>query len=315
MSTAGNGISHRLNTQSTSSQGTVDLLADLVAHAHTSTIFDRAWYSGAWSFAFDLSAHGFHVVTAGKVTLRVGDEVVVLGAGDMALVTTAHTVSGRPGARTVPFTPEAAAPFLAREGAGEVCMMCGAYTIEAGAEHPVFSNLPECIVVRAGEAHGGLTRLIALLDIELSEHQPGARTVAARLVDAMLVHILRHWIAQSCPGAAGWLKALDDPMLARALALMHHGYARDWDLSALARAVHTSRSTLARRFRAEVGTPPMRFLTRRRLGVARGLLRDTRLTLDEIAAQVGYSSAFALSKAFKREYGHAPTHDEAARSA
>lgn len=315
MSTPGNGMSKRPNEPPALAASPLDLLADLVTHAHTSTVFDRAWYAGAWSFAFDLRAHGFHVINAGEATLRVGAREVVLGPGDVALVTTRHTISSRPGAPTVPFSHEAAAPFLTEEGAGDVCMMCGAYTIEAGAEDPVFANLPELIVVRAQEASEGLGRLIALLDLELGVRHPGARTVAARLVDAMLVHILRHWIARSCPGAVGWLNALDDPMLARALALMHHDYAQDWDLHTLARAAHTSRSTLARRFSAEVGTPPMRFLTRRRLGVARALLRDTRLTLDEIAAQVGYSSAFALSKAFKREYGHAPTHDEAARSA
>ena len=64
---------------------------------------------------------------------------------------------------------------------------------------------------------------------------------------------------------------------------------------------------LARNFVAAVGTTPMRFLTQRRLSVAKGLTERTTMTLDEIAGRVGYSSAFSLSKAFKQEFQHSPS--------
>jgi AraC-like DNA-binding protein len=105
-----------------------------------------------------------------------------------------------------------------------------------------------------------------------------------------------------------WIRGLRDPVVARALALIHNEYARSWTLDTLARASGASRATLARNFVAAVGTTPMRFLTERRLSVAEGLMRRTAMTLEEIAAEVGYGSAYSLSKAFKREFGAAPAH-------
>ena len=150
--------------------------------------------------------------------------------------------------------------------------------------------------------------LIGLLDHEFESFAPGGRTLASCLVDAMLVCILRHWIASDGPSPANWIRGLRAPVLARSLALIHNGYAAVWTLDMLARAAGASRAALARNFAAAVGTTPMRFLTERGLSVAKGLIRRSTMTLDEIAGELGYGSAFSLSKAFKRECGSAPAH-------
>jgi len=170
----------------------------------------------------------------------------------------------------------------------------------------VFDNLPPAIILRAGERHPSVDAMVQVIDSEFRRQAPGARAVATRLIDAMLVYILRHWIESDCPRASRWLKALRDPVLARALALVHSRYREAWTLDTLARAVGTSRASLARNFAAEVGTPPMLFLAQRRLMVARGLLETSAMSLDEIAGEVGYASGFSLSKAFKRQYGESP---------
>ncbi|MEM1349854.1 MAG: helix-turn-helix domain-containing protein, partial [Myxococcota bacterium] len=147
-----------------------------------------------------------------------------------------------------------------------------------------------------------------LLDVEVQHEAPGSHTVIRRLVDALLVYALRHHIERASPTQLGWLNALRDPALSRALSLMHKEYAKPWTLESLARASGTSRASLARHFVAEVGSTPIQYLTARRLHAARRLMVHTTLSLDEVADEVGYASAFSLSKAFKRHFGAAPTH-------
>ncbi len=67
-----------------------------------------------------------------------------------------------------------------------------------------------------------------------------------------------------------------------------------------------SRVNLTRRFTDLVGQPPMTYLRERRLALAADLLREPDATLAAAAARVGFSSAFALSAAFKREHGISP---------
>jgi transcriptional regulator GlxA family with amidase domain len=87
---------------------------------------------------------------------------------------------------------------------------------------------------------------------------------------------------------------------------MREGLGHPWTIDELARAVSTSRTSLADRFRLATGLPPMRYLTRLRIAAAARELRASTSTLAEIAARVGYSSDIALSKAFHRDMGVSP---------
>lgn len=288
--------------------GDLDLLADLVGRSAVGTLSARAWYAGRWSLHFASSEEvGFHIVGAGEVFLRLEDGTVeTLRQGDVALVSTAHVLASDLRRTPQPFTLERGAAMAVGEDEGDICLLCGAYRLERSGPHPVFDNLPPAIILRAGHRHPSVEAMVQVIDSEFRRQAPGARAVATRLIDAMLVYILRHWIESDCPRASRWLKALRDPVLARVLALMHTQYQTAWTLDTLARAAGTSRASLARNFSAEVGTSPMQFLTERRLVVARGLLETSALSLDQIAGEVGYASGFSLSKAFKRQYGESP---------
>ena len=304
-------MSNRLETVSAVAPGPaseLDLLADIVRSSHVGTLSARGWYAGAWSLRFEASRDcGFHIVTAGEVTLQLDDGTAhALHAGDVVLVSAPHVLATDLRRRPRPFSKEVAAGMAVEEAEADTGLLCGAYLLDDVAQHPVFSNLPETIILRAGARDPSVDAMIAVLDAEFRTHAPGSRAVADRLIDAMLVYILRHWVQSDCPRASGWLKALRDPVLGRALALIHGQYAQTWTLERLARASGTSRASLARHFTAEVGTSPMQFLTERRLSVARGLVQNTAMSLDEVATAVGYASGFSLSKAFKRTYGESP---------
>jgi transcriptional regulator GlxA family with amidase domain len=92
----------------------------------------------------------------------------------------------------------------------------------------------------------------------------------------------------------------------KAIAAMRAAPRRRWTVAALARIAGLSRAPFARRFRESTGMSPFRWLTELRLGLAKERLRETDLPLATLASELGYSSEFALSKAFKRTFGLAP---------
>ena len=148
--------------------------------------------------------------------------------------------------------------------------------------------------------------LAGLLAAEVERDAPGQEAVLDRLLDLLLITALRAWFARPQARPPAWYAASADPVVGRALGLLHHNPAPPWTVAALARATGVSRATLARRFTDLVGEPPMSFLTGWRLALAADLLRDPDTTLGAVARQVGYGSPFALSTAFKRAHGVSP---------
>ena len=136
--------------------------------------------------------------------------------------------------------------------------------------------------------------------------RPGVQTVISRLTEIMFVQAMRVWMASQPAGQGGWLSALRDPHIGAALGLIHRAPERPWSVTALARAVAMSRSPFAARFTALVGEPPLAYITRWRMHLAARHFRSDRLSVSDVADRVGYTSAAALSKAFKRCFGVAP---------
>ena len=141
---------------------------------------------------------------------------------------------------------------------------------------------------------------------EFAEARPGASVMLSRLSELLFVEAMRGYIDSLPAGRAGWLAGLRDPVVGRALALLHTRIDRPWTADELANAVHLSRSAFAERFTALVGMPPMRYLNNWRMQVAAQRLRECRHSVAQIAAEVGYESEFAFANAFKRGFGVTP---------
>lgn len=291
-----------------SDDASLDLFAELLTHTQ-SALFGRTWFASPWALRYtEPRAWGFHHILQGACFACVDDHPpLTLRAGDLLIVGRPHTLTSKPGLPARPFDPKRDVVAHPTPDA-HVGLLCGAYLFASDdAPHPLLTALPSHILLRAAQLPEALPHLIALLASELDEPRPGAGPLRARLMEAVLVYALRAWLRQHDPSrASSPLCALRDPALARALALMHRHPARPWTLAQLARAVGMSRATLARRFHDTVGVAPMHYLTQRRLALARRLLRSSNDTLQTIAAQVGYSSAFALSRAFSRAFGLPP---------
>ncbi|MET7473105.1 AraC family transcriptional regulator [Streptomyces sp. NPDC005648] len=252
---------------------------------------------------------GFHVVLAGGCWLRPdGDGApVTLGAGDVVLLPhgAGHVLADAPGdtARAVPF--EQMRRPAGDPGGREAELLCGKYRLDHSRVHPLLAELPEVVHLpnRVG-AHPELRAAVDLLARELDDRRPGSCLALPSLLDLLLIYMVRAWMAQAETGA--WPTVLSDPVTTAALRALHSDPAAPWTNDRLAAEAGVSRATLARRFTTLVGRPPMAYLTWWRLTRTATLLRDTDTPLASVARETGYSSPYALSHAFSREFGVTP---------
>jgi AraC-like DNA-binding protein len=186
---------------------------------------------------------------------------------------------------------------------GGTVLLIGTYQLRTATSRRLLAALPAALVVPRDERHAGF---IPLLDEEITQDRPGQDVVLDRMLDLLLIAVLRTWFAQPADEQPAWHRAPGDPVVGPALRLLHEEPARPWTVAALAARTGVSRATLARRFTELVGEPPMTYLTGWRLALAADLLREPDATIGSVARRVGYGSAFALSAAFKRVHGVSP---------
>jgi AraC-like DNA-binding protein len=192
---------------------------------------------------------------------------------------------------------------------GETVTLTGTYQLRSETSRRLLEALPPLLVVPADAWD---SPLVPYLAAEIVKDDPGQEAVLDRLLDLLLISVLRVWFARPEAEAPGWYRAHSDPVVGPALRLLHNSPSEQWTVASLASAIGVSRAALARRFNALVGEPPMSFLTHWRLTLAADLLREPGATVGSVAPQVGYGSAFALSTAFKRVRGISPQEHRAA---
>jgi AraC-like DNA-binding protein len=187
---------------------------------------------------------------------------------------------------------------------GSSVLLIGKYRGPGDIATRLLSALPPLLVIPRA-AHGE-SALVSLLAEETGRNEPGQDLVLDRLLDLLLVASLRAWFSRPDVDAPGWYRANGDPVVGPVLRLIHAHPDHPWTVAALAGRTGVSRATLARRFTNLVGMPPMAYLTEWRIDLAADLLQNSDTTIDAVARQVGYGSAFALSTAFKRARGISP---------
>jgi AraC-like DNA-binding protein len=195
---------------------------------------------------------------------------------------------------------------------GSSVMLVGTYETHSEVSQRLLAALPAVLFLRA---HMWTSPLIPVLAEEVVKDEPGQSVVLDRLLDLLLVAALRAWFSRPEAEPPSWYRAYGDPVVGKAMGMLHHNPAEPWTVASLAAEIGVSRAALARRFTELVGEPPMTFLTGWRLALAADLLREPGSTISAVARQVGYGSPYALSTAFKRAYGTSPKqHRLAARA-
>jgi AraC-like DNA-binding protein len=260
----------------------------------------------------------FHVVTSGAVSVDLGDgELTTLHSGDVALVTQgaghrlcSDPAAPAPGILDLPRDEVSRRYEVLRHGGGGALtrMMCGAVRFDHPAARSLVALLPEIIYLDAAGTPDlvWMQGTLALIAAETKHLRPGGEAVITRLADVLIIQAIRGWMETDPSAQTGWLGALRDPQIGRALSLIHGDPARAWTVAALADELPMSRSAFAARFTELVGEPVMRYVTRWRMRVAINTLQEEGATVAELADRLGYRSEAAFARAFKRVTGVAP---------
>jgi AraC-like DNA-binding protein len=282
--------------------------------------FYAAWELGApWGLSFRSAKFApFHYVESGEMWLVTNDgRRVHLEAGDVVVLFDGggHRLVDRVASRAERIeTVRARQPGKTTQrygGGGRASrLVCGKFLVDERESAPAsLRQLPAMVHIRRERVAvlEAFTRTLELLAQEVRGPEAGAERAAALLTETLLIHVLRVVLTQDEPAAAGWMEGLRDPQIAAALSAIHAEPEKRWTLAALARRAGLSRSVFAERFHARLGTPPMTYLARWRLRLAARWLRETNLSVSEILHRLGYASAPAFHRAFKREHGVAPS--------
>lgn len=255
----------------------------------------------------------FHIVTRGACALeRPAHGPLELDAGDILLLPhgDSHVVRNRGGGRPGAITTEYRNAIRTRTSVDiepDTELVCGRLRFEAVANSPLVSALPDVIVLRTRD-RPLLERFHALLQgirDELDGGQPGARAIASDLASALFVMMLRFHFEQEAP-TRGVLALIGQRATAKVVLAMLREPERNWTLDDLAAVGVISRATLVRAFQKTCGMAPMVFLVDLRMDLARRRLVTSTDPIGQIAADIGYQSEAALSRAFVRRFGIRP---------
>ncbi|MCW8280074.1 AraC family transcriptional regulator [Agrobacterium sp. CMT1] len=267
---------------------------------------------GRWGVRYRAyDAPGFAVVLVGAAWLMIdGREPLRLARGDFLLLpsTPAFSLCSDGDVDCIPVEPQDQAVRHGQQhGEPDFVALGGSFTFERINAALLLSLMPELIHVPAGEGGASrLARLIELLAEECAREDVGKDLIIRRMLEVLLVEVLRRPNAGNEAIPAGLVKGMRLPGLARALSAMHADRRVNWTVAELARIAGMSRSAFAARFNEMLGCAPIEYLARWRMALARDALIRGVKSLDDIAEEIGYESVSAFSTAFRRRSGVAP---------
>jgi AraC-like DNA-binding protein len=183
----------------------------------------------------------------------------------------------------------------------------GRFVFETMHESLLMELLPSFIHIAHDDSSSWRVQsLLKLNETESVQRGPGSDFIVTRLVEVILVELLRQESLRVDQERFGLLAGLGDAITARALSAMHANVAREWTVAELARSCNVSRSTFAAHFRKVVGIGPIDYLARWRIALARDELKHGTKSIGEIALAIGFQSSSAFSTAFTKAMGCSP---------
>ena len=265
------------------------------------------------SFHFLLSGSCFAEICDGAVppvSMEEGD-VVIFPMGD------ANVLTSRPGLRQTPDLANYYRPFdrqlpfvpnpRGQGESGDIRFVCGYLGFDAKPFNPLLEALPRLLQVNLGAAGNGWVGPLIQLAVDESEsRRAGGESILAKASELMFVQAVRQYADALPEDARGWFAGLRDRHVGVALRLIHAQSSKPWTLEGLAREAGLSRTVFAERFARLVGIAPMQYLARWRLQLAARRLESPGAAMAEIAAEAGYESDAAFSRAFKKHAGAPP---------
>lgn len=281
-----------------------DLLSSVLNAYHLRAgFYTAARLCGEWQFGTSGDRRAsFHLIGEGSCWLHTRNaRAEPLGAGDLVVLPHDdwHQLSGAP-------TLHGEANRMVMEGEGPfTAVLCGYFEFAAGRLNPMLDALPKVIRVPKAEASKPLRMLADLILLEAGGDGVGSKSVLDRLGDTLFVMVIRHYLSHTVD-PVGFLAAMADPRLRKALDAIHNNPAKDWSVERLCQISGMSRTVLTARFTELLGAAPIEYVTRWRMTQAELMLRDPSVTVAHAADRVGYESETSFRKAFKRLFGIGP---------
>ncbi|MFO7188216.1 MAG: AraC family transcriptional regulator [Pseudomonadota bacterium] len=271
----------------------------------------------------------YHLVVRGNVWAAMdGEAPIRLGAGDIVMFPQGHghVMSSAPGLRAAPDSGEwvyetrddpKPIPLVLHQGGvqprmkmpleeTDAVIVCGFIGCDLRPFNPLIAALPRQLCLRAEGVGAWVLPMLQQAVSESRTRRAGSAAILERVSEMVFVDAARRYLETMPENASGWLAALRDRYVGKAIALMHARPAEPWTIDELGRQVGLSRSALHERFTTLVGQPPMQYLTNWRMQRGAQLLRESKANVAAIALEVGYDSEAAFCRAFKRLVGEPP---------
>ncbi|CAD5109858.1 IS5 family transposase IS4811 [Pseudomonas carbonaria] len=290
----------------------MDPLSDVFALLQVEALVSARFEAGGdWAVRFPAQPHiKFGAALRGRYWLILDADIPrLIEPGDTYLLTNcpSYVIASDPALQPVDGSALYAAAHgnRVRHGGEDTQVLGGSFVFDQRNAGLLMDVLPPLIRIPGNDPASAVLRItLQLLDDELQAQRMGTAVVTSRLGDVLLVQALRAHAASGAP--TGWLGALGHPRIGAALRSMHGDVARNWKVEDLASAAGMSRSDFARKFKERVGLPPLDYLIRWRMHLARHALRQEGASVAIIARSLGYSSESAFGNAFKRMFGRSP---------
>lgn len=269
----------------------------------------HACFRGEW--AIDTSGERkatFHMVARGGCWLHLPDQEqpIALASGDLIVFPhdAIHTISNSELAPAADF-PRNQVPGPETKGPAAT-LICGYFEFERQSWNPLLDALPQVLVIRNEESASVplMETLERVMTYEVESGQLGSALLIDKLSEILFIHVIRSYLAQSHD--EGFIAALADAQIGKALSSIHEDAGYHWSVESLAKESGMSRSAFAERFNRLVAMTPMQYLTHWRMTQAHELFKSSQQSVAQVAANSGYQSEVAFAKAFKKHFGYGP---------
>lgn len=191
--------------------------------------------------------------------------------------------------------------------AGDALIFSACMELDLGGMQPLVGTMPQFMHVGTLLArYPEIRPMLDAMERESCSERAGFAGILARLADVVAAFIVRGWVECGCGDATGWVQALREPKLGRAIVALHRDPGRNWSVAELAAQAGVSRSVFAERFLAATGMTPVRYLTELRMRLAAQWIARDHEAIEAVAYRLGYGSLAAFSRAFKRVVGRPP---------
>jgi AraC-like DNA-binding protein len=186
-------------------------------------------------------------------------------------------------------------------------LVAGSFGMSAFGAPIISTILPRFLHLRLEQDRShAFQSVLDLLAAETAQPGIASSRLISCLYESLFVYAVRAYASSSAAPPKGWLAAMSDKHLSKAIEAMHSGLDRSWSVESLAREARMSRSAFALKFRTILGQTPLEYLTQWRMYKAGAMIRSNDTSFSEAASAVGYGSQSSFSRVFRREMGVAP---------